>query len=67
MNAPVPATAPATVTAALNELGLGAVIPEGAKFPDAFSSRGAKASGWARVLWDWRGKGDVMTAVLKAE
>lgn len=56
----------ATASVALNEAGLGAVIPAGAKFPDDQSSRGARAAGWARTLWDWRGRGDVMYALLKA-
>jgi SAM-dependent methyltransferase len=56
---------PATASVALNEAGLGAVIPAGAKFSDQQSSRGAKAAGWARTLWDWRGRGDSLYALLK--
>ena len=47
-------------------MGLAALIPEGAKLPDHQSSRGARAAGWARTLWDWRGRGDVMYVLLKA-
>ena len=41
-------------------------MPEGASLPDSAGSRGAKAAGWARMLWDWRGRGDDLYAVMKA-
>jgi SAM-dependent methyltransferase len=55
---------PATVSAQLNELGLGAVVPASARFSNTISSRGVRVTGWARLLWDWRGKGDYLWAVL---
>jgi ADP-heptose:LPS heptosyltransferase/glycosyltransferase involved in cell wall biosynthesis/2-polyprenyl-3-methyl-5-hydroxy-6-metoxy-1,4-benzoquinol methylase len=57
---------PATASAQLNALGLGAVVPEGAAFSNEISSRGVRLTGWAKLLWDWRGKGDMMYAVLQA-
>jgi hypothetical protein len=51
----------------LNELGLGATVPDTAEFPPAVASRGVLLTGWARLLWDWRGKGDTLYAVLRAE
>jgi hypothetical protein len=51
----------------LNDLGLGAVIPETATFPPDVASRGVLLTGWARLLWDWRGRGDYLYAVLRAE
>jgi hypothetical protein len=51
----------------LNDLGLGAVIPETAEFPPDVASRGVLLAGWARLLWDWRGRGDYLYAVLRAE
>jgi hypothetical protein len=41
-------------------------VPEGATFSNEISSRGVRLTGWARLLWDWRGKGDVMFAVMRA-
>jgi len=57
---------PTCVSVQLNELGLGAVVPDSARFPDAVASRGARLAGWSRLLWDWRGRGDFLFAVLKA-
>jgi SAM-dependent methyltransferase len=56
---------PATASAQLNALGLGGVVPEGAKFPNEISSRGVRLTGWSRMLWDWHGRGDFLYAVLK--
>ncbi len=56
---------PATVSAQLNELGLGAIVPDNARFPDEVSSKGVRLTGWSRLLWDWRGKGDFVYAVMK--
>jgi SAM-dependent methyltransferase len=57
---------PACVSVQLNELGLGAVVPDTARFPDAIASRGVRLTGWSRLLWDWRGKGDFLFAALQA-
>ncbi len=57
---------PATVSAQLNQLGLGATVPDDARFPDDVSSRGVRLTGWARLLWDWRGRGDYVYAVMCA-
>jgi SAM-dependent methyltransferase len=57
---------PACVSVQLNELGLGAVVPDTARFPDEIASRGVRLAGWSRLLWDWRGKGDFLFAVLRA-
>jgi SAM-dependent methyltransferase len=51
----------------LNDLGLAAVVPNTAEFPPDVASRGVLLTGWARLLWDWRGKGDYLYAVLRAE
>ncbi len=51
----------------LNDLGLGAVVPDTAEFPPEVASRGVLLAGWARLLWDWRGRGDYLYAVLRAE
>ncbi len=51
----------------LNDLGLGAVVPDTAQFPPDVASRGVLLAGWARLLWDWRGRGDYLYAVLRAE
>jgi SAM-dependent methyltransferase len=51
----------------LNDLGLGATVPPDAEFPPNVASRGVLLAGWARLLWDWRGRGDYMYAVLHAE
>ena len=40
--------------------------PDDARFPDEMSSRGVRLTGWARLLWDWRGRGDYAYAVLRA-
>jgi ADP-heptose:LPS heptosyltransferase/glycosyltransferase involved in cell wall biosynthesis/SAM-dependent methyltransferase len=51
----------------LNELGLGATVPDTAEFPPDVASRGVLLTGWARLLWDWRGEGDYIYAELRAE
>jgi ADP-heptose:LPS heptosyltransferase/glycosyltransferase involved in cell wall biosynthesis/SAM-dependent methyltransferase len=51
----------------LNELGLGATVPDTAEFPPGVASQGVLLTGWARLLWDWRGKGDTLYAVLRAD
>lgn len=58
---------PAVRSAQLHALGLGAVVPDTAKFPPDVASRGVLLTGWARLLWDWRGRGDYIYAVLRAE
>jgi hypothetical protein len=58
---------PACVSVQLNDLGLGATVPDTARFPDAVAARGIRLAGWSRLLWDWRGRGDFMFAVLKSE
>jgi hypothetical protein len=58
---------PACVSAQLNELGLGAVVPDDALFPNEIASKGVRLAGWSRLLWDWRGKGDYLYAVLKSQ
>lgn len=50
----------------LNQLGLGAVVPEGSKFPDDIAFKGVQLTGWSKLLWDWRGKGDYLYAVLES-
>jgi SAM-dependent methyltransferase len=57
---------PACVSVRLNDLGLGAVVPDTARFPNDVASRGVRLTGWSRLLWDWRGRGDFMFAVLRA-
>jgi len=54
-----------TMSVQLNRLGLGAVVPHTAYFPDVISMHGVRLAGWARLLWDWRGRGDYMVAVLR--
>jgi SAM-dependent methyltransferase len=58
---------PACHSAQLNELGLGAVVPDDARFPNEIASRGVRLTGWSRLLWDWRGRGDYLYAALRAE
>ena len=57
---------PACVSVRLNELGLGAVVPDTARFGNEVASRGVRLTGWSRLLWDWRGRGDFMFAVLRS-
>ena len=54
-----------TMSVQLNRLGLGAAVPHTALFPDVISMHGVRLTGWARLLWDWRGRGDYMIAVLR--
>jgi glycosyltransferase involved in cell wall biosynthesis/ADP-heptose:LPS heptosyltransferase/2-polyprenyl-3-methyl-5-hydroxy-6-metoxy-1,4-benzoquinol methylase len=54
-----------TMTVQLNRLGLGAVVPHTALFPNMIAMHGTRMAGWARLLWDWRGRGDYMIAVLR--
>lgn len=49
----------------LNRLGLGAVVPLGAEFPNDIAMHGTRLTGWSRLLWDWRGRGDFMIALLR--
>ena len=56
----------ACVSAKLNDLGLGAVVPDTTRFDNDVASRGVRLTGWARLLWDWRGRGDYLYAVLQA-
>ena len=53
-----------TMSVQLNRLGLGAVVPHSAYFPNVMSMHGVRLTGWARLLWDWRGRGDYLFAVL---
>jgi ADP-heptose:LPS heptosyltransferase/SAM-dependent methyltransferase len=57
---------PACVSVQLNELGLGAVVPDTARFSNEIASRGVRLTGWSRLLWDWRGRGDYLFAVLRS-
>ena len=57
---------PTCVSVQLNRLGLGATVPDTARFPNDVASRGVRLTGWSRLLWDWRGRGDFMFAVLEA-
>jgi SAM-dependent methyltransferase len=57
---------PACVSVQLNELGLGAVVPDTARFSNDIASRGVRLTGWSRLLWDWRGRGDYLFAVLRS-
>ena len=57
---------PTCVSVQLNRLGLGATVPDAARFPNDVASRGVRLTGWSRLLWDWRGRGDFMFAVLEA-
>jgi len=54
-----------TMSVQLNRLGLGAVVPHTALFPNVIAMHGTRLSGWCRLLWDWRGRGDYMIAVLR--
>ena len=54
-----------TMSVQLNRLGLGAVVPHSALFPNVIAMHGTRLSGWCRLLWDWRGRGDYMIAVLR--
>ena len=57
---------PTCVSVRLNQLGLAAIVPDTARFPNDIASRGVRLTGWSRLLWDWRGRGDYLYAVLKA-
>ncbi len=52
-------------TLQLNQFGLAGVVPAGAPIDDALSRDAIRLTGWARLLWDWRGQGDTLTAVLR--
>lgn len=56
---------PTCVSVQLNQLGLAAIVPDTARFPNEIASRGVRLTGWSRLLWDWRGKGDYLYAVLR--
>jgi SAM-dependent methyltransferase len=58
---------PVVKSVQLNGLGLAGAVPDTAEFPPDVASRGVLLAGWARLLWDWRGRGDYMYAVLRAE
>jgi SAM-dependent methyltransferase len=62
-------TSPAAVVRSVqqNDLGLAATVPDTAEFAADVASRGVLLAGWARLLWDWRGHGDYLYAVLRAE
>jgi SAM-dependent methyltransferase len=57
---------PTCVSVQLNDLGLAAIVPDTARFPDHVASRGVRLAGWSRLLWDWRGRGDFLYAMLQA-
>ena len=50
---------------AAHRLGLGAVVPHTAHFPNVIAMHGTRLTGWCRLLWGWRGRGDYMLAVLR--
>jgi glycosyltransferase involved in cell wall biosynthesis/ADP-heptose:LPS heptosyltransferase/SAM-dependent methyltransferase len=54
-----------TMSVQLNNLGLGAVVPHTALFSNYMAMHGTRLTGWSRLLWDWRGRGDYMFAVLR--
>ena len=54
-----------TMSVQLNRLGLGAVVPHSALFPNVIAMHGTRLAGWCRLLWDWRGRGDYVIAVLR--
>ncbi|HEY2584809.1 MAG TPA: glycosyltransferase, partial [Tepidisphaeraceae bacterium] len=54
-----------TMSVQLNRLGLGAVVPHTALFPNMMAMHGTRLCGWSRLLWDWRGRGDYIVAVLR--
>jgi glycosyltransferase involved in cell wall biosynthesis/2-polyprenyl-3-methyl-5-hydroxy-6-metoxy-1,4-benzoquinol methylase len=56
-----------TMSVQLNRLGLGAVVPHTALFSNIMAMHGTRLTGWCRLLWDWRGRGDYMVAVLRNE
>jgi SAM-dependent methyltransferase len=49
----------------LNRLGLAGTVPHSAYFSNEIASHGVRLVGWSRLLWDWRGKGDYLFAVLR--
>jgi SAM-dependent methyltransferase len=57
---------PTCASVQLNELGLGGIVPDGARFSNEVAARGVRLAGWSRLLWDWRGRGDFLYAVLRA-
>ena len=57
---------PTCVSVQLSELGLGAVVPDTARFDNTIASRGVRLTGWSRLLWDWRGRGDFLFAAMEA-
>jgi ADP-heptose:LPS heptosyltransferase/glycosyltransferase involved in cell wall biosynthesis/SAM-dependent methyltransferase len=54
-----------TMSVQLNRLGLGAAVPHTALFPNMIAMHGTRLCGWCRLLWDWRGRGDYIIAVLR--
>ena len=54
-----------TMSVQLNRLGLGAVVPHTAYFSNVMAMHGTRLTGWCRLLWDWRGRGDYLFAVLR--
>jgi len=49
----------------LNELGIGAAVSHAVNFPEGIVRRARNIAGWSKLLWDWRGKGDYLFAVMK--
>ncbi|TSA39768.1 glycosyltransferase [bacterium] len=49
---------------ALNRAGLAGSIPHGVEMPRDIATAAVGVCVWSRLLWDWRGLGDSMVAVL---
>ena len=56
-----------TMSLVQNRLGLGAVVSHAIPFDHETYEAGVHLTGLARLLWDWRGQGDDLFAVLKDE
>jgi glycosyltransferase involved in cell wall biosynthesis len=51
----------------LNELGTGAAVPHGIEVPEMWRRRALALTFWAKAFWDWRGRGDYIYVVMKAD
>jgi len=49
----------------LNQLGIGAAVSHAVNFPEGIVRQARNIVGWSKLLWDWRGRGDYLFAVMK--
>jgi glycosyltransferase involved in cell wall biosynthesis/SAM-dependent methyltransferase len=55
------------ISVALNRLGLAAAVPHAVPFGHDIVQPALNLTAWSKYLWDWRGQGDYIFAVLRRE